>query len=85
MGYSLGEIGGRRVGYSVSATCDHPGCNVVINRGLGWCCGSWPEPTDHTCGGFFCPEHEHTHDCSADHTGVEVEGDGRSVASVVPS
>lgn len=46
----------RDVGYSVSAICDHPGCAVEIDRGLGYICC---ENINHnaTCGAFYCAEH----------------------------
>lgn len=64
MGYAHGQNNnGREIGYGVTATCDFPGCEQEIDRGLAYCCGE----TDGTqnagmedepyCGGFFCGEH----------------------------
>lgn len=51
---------GRSIGYAVEATCDHPGCNTKIDRGLSYACGgmhgsSLPNGVD--CEGYFCSEH----------------------------
>jgi hypothetical protein len=57
----------RPVGYAVEATCDHPGCDARIDRGLAYVCGGEHrgiQVDDHegasfvlTCGGYFCPDH----------------------------
>lgn len=58
MGWSLGvNSEGRDVGYSVPATCDHPGCETDIDRGISYVCGCAPEGGDHGCGLFFCGNH----------------------------
>lgn len=54
MGYSCYEMNGRDQGYGVPATCDHPGCNKNIDRGMAYACGG--DPTEN-CGLFFCGEH----------------------------
>lgn len=41
----------RDVGYGVPAFCDHPRCNVEIDRGLAYRCG---EGRRVGCGLFFC-------------------------------
>lgn len=59
MGWSLGydDHWKRDVGYGVPATCDHPGCNAKIDRGLSYVCGSEPFGGDHGCGLHFCGKH----------------------------
>lgn len=47
----------RDVGYGVPATCDHPGCGEIIDRGLGYVCGGQPYGGEHGCGLFFCSAH----------------------------
>lgn len=47
----------REVGYLVDATCDQPGCDTDIDRGLAYCCGGMHDGGEHGCGGYFCPEH----------------------------
>ena len=58
---------GRPIGYAVEATCDHPGCDERIDRGLSYCCGGMHggEAIENhdgtafvtTCARYFCPEH----------------------------
>lgn len=48
---------GRSIGYAHSATCDHPGCNAMIDRGLSYACGGWHGDTEFSCEGYFCPSH----------------------------
>jgi len=36
-------------GYEVEATCQHPGCEEKIDKGLGCLC--------YGCGGYFCDSH----------------------------
>jgi hypothetical protein len=55
--WSYGEVDGREVGYSIAATCDHPGCKSVIDRGLAYACGGKHGETEYSCGGYFCAEH----------------------------
>jgi hypothetical protein len=62
MGWSLGHDSrwgkyGRDIGYGVPATCDHPGCNAEIDRGLGYVCGGDVYGGEHGCGLFFCGSH----------------------------
>jgi hypothetical protein len=47
----------RDIGYGVPATCDHPDCNTVIDRGLGYVCGGQPYGGEHGCGLYFCESH----------------------------
>jgi hypothetical protein len=58
MGWGYGvNTEGREVGYSVEATCDLDGCDAVIDRGLGYCCGGMHDGGKHGCGRYFCGEH----------------------------
>jgi hypothetical protein len=61
MGWSIGydEAWKRDIGYGVPATCDHPGCNEEIHRGLSYVCGGEPYGGDRGCGLYFCAEHLH--------------------------
>lgn len=56
MGWAIGYIGGRDVGYGVPAVCEHPDCNVEIDRGLAYACGGFPD-SEYGCGLFFCDKH----------------------------
>lgn len=47
----------RDIGYAVPSICDHPGCNEVIDRGLGCVCGAESYGGDRGCGLFFCESH----------------------------
>lgn len=47
----------RDVGYGVPAECDKPDCNLKIDRGLSFVCGSDPMGGDFGCGLYFCPGH----------------------------
>lgn len=49
---------GREIGYSIEATCDHPGCDKVINRGLGCVCGDMHGEDEYSCEGYFCGQHK---------------------------
>ncbi len=60
MGWAYGMVGGKEVGYGVTATCEHPyGCDAEIDRGLSYACGRWPIAA-HTsgCTRFVCDEHQ---------------------------
>ena len=48
---------GRPIGYSFDGTCDHPGCNREIDRGLAHACGGMHGEQDYSCEGYFCHEH----------------------------
>ncbi|MBP2232550.1 hypothetical protein J2847_005879 [Azospirillum agricola] len=67
MGWGYGTNSeGREVGYTVEATCDFPGCEAKIDRGLGYACGGMHDRSDDPgdgprCGGYFCAEHRYTH------------------------
>jgi hypothetical protein len=59
MGWSIGydKIWKRDIGYGVPAYCDYPGCDQVIDRGLGCVCGGEAYGGDRGCGLFFCGHH----------------------------
>lgn len=59
MGWSIGYDSKwkRDIGYGVPATCDHPRCGTVIDRGLSHVCGGEPYGGQHGCGLFFCSRH----------------------------
>lgn len=56
---------GRGIGYSWPATCDHPGCDARIDRGLSYACGGMHGDSDTSpttdngicCEGYFCGKH----------------------------
>lgn len=48
---------GRPIGYAHRATCDHPGCEAEIDRGLAYACGGHHLAGDWFCDGYFCPKH----------------------------
>lgn len=53
---------GRPIGYAHSATCDHPGCNAEIDRGLSYACGNMhgeggARQDDYGCEKYFCTAH----------------------------
>ncbi len=47
----------REIGYCIMATCDKKGCDNVIDRGLGYVCGTMHGPDDDGCGRYFCGDH----------------------------
>ena len=61
MGYGYYTLyDGRDAGYGVDATCDDPGCDASITRGLDNLCGDNPAvwgPPSHGCGRYFCSDH----------------------------
>ena len=57
MGWAVGDIGGRHIGYGVPAICDHPGCGTEIDRGFAYACGGGVMEDVPNCGLFFCTEH----------------------------
>lgn len=63
MGWSIGwdpNHGGRDVGYAVPAICDHPDCNVEIDRGLAHVCADQEMfGGERGCGLYFCSDHQH--------------------------
>lgn len=48
---------GRPIGYAHKATCDFPGCNAKIDRGLSYACGGMHGEEGCACEGYFCPKH----------------------------
>lgn len=48
---------GRPIGYVFPATCDHSGCNVSIDRGLGYACGGMHGEDEISCERYFCAAH----------------------------
>lgn len=61
MGWARGvNMYGRDIGYAVEATCDEPGCEACIDRGLGYCCGDLARVYGDDvpgCGRYFCGDH----------------------------
>jgi len=54
---SCGRDGlGRDIGYDVEATCDEPGCEATIDRGLAHLCGQM-HMDGNSCNRYFCPGH----------------------------
>lgn len=48
----------RDIGYGVPAICDHPKCNVEIDRGMGYRCESTRfSGKEAGCGLYFCMAH----------------------------
>lgn len=50
------DSSGRPIGYSIPATCDWPGCDVEIDRGLSYLCGEM-HGDGLSCNGYFCGDH----------------------------
>jgi hypothetical protein len=48
---------GSPIGYLHPATCDHPGCNARIDRGLSYACGGMHGQNEADCEGYFCGQH----------------------------
>lgn len=50
---------GRKIGYSVHATCDQrkPQCRAKIDRGLAFVCGGQHDGGESGCGRYFCYRH----------------------------
>lgn len=61
MGWGSGvSHDGRKIGYSVDAECDKPGCTEKIDRGLAFLCGDLSEVlhgSGYGCGKYFCHSH----------------------------
>ena len=47
---------GRPIGYLFNATCDKPGCNAKIDRGLSFACGDMHGEAP-GCEKYFCQDH----------------------------
>ena len=54
------DSNGRPIGYSYDATCDHPGCEASIDRGLSYACGGMHGENE-SCEFYFCSDHLKTH------------------------
>jgi len=50
---------GRPIGYAHEATCDHPGCNAKIDRGLSFACGGMHGDLELGCEEYCCSFHMH--------------------------
>lgn len=48
---------GRPIGYCHPATCDHPGCDKEIDRGLAYVCGDMHGEDEFSCEKYFCDAH----------------------------
>lgn len=48
---------GRPIGYGHIATCDFPGCEAEIDRGIAYACGGMHGEESHSCEGYFCTRH----------------------------
>lgn len=59
---------GREIGYGISATCDFPGCEEEIDRGLGNACGGMHGENGIDCEGYFCGSHLYLHNFDPDLT-----------------
>lgn len=73
MGWSIGydRRWKRDIGYGVPATCDHPGCNTEINRGLGYVCKDQQPHGGDGCGLYFCSQHLSCDGCEQCEKGAE--------------
>lgn len=50
---------GREIGYAHEATCDHPGCEEKIHRGLAYICGRVMHgECEWSCEKYFCKAHQ---------------------------
>jgi len=56
-GYCGKDSKGRDIGYTIPATCDHPGCNEKIDRGLSYVCGRMHGDDEYSCEKYFCEKH----------------------------
>lgn len=56
----------RDIGYGVPSICDHPECDMEIDRGLSHVCGGDPYGGEHGCGLYFCGEHIWYHEFGED-------------------
>lgn len=77
---------GREIGYGVEAVCDHPDCDVIIDRGMSYACGDTHGDGDNTvdytyCEKYFCSAHlyfgHETQQCMACFKQEEKLSDGR--------
>lgn len=54
------DSNGRPIGYNFEATCDHPGCQEKIDRGLSYVCGNMHGHDEVGCEEYFCSKHKRT-------------------------
>ena len=54
------DSNGRPIGYAFEATCDYPGCDKQIDRGLAYACGPMHGENGYDCEKYFCEEHLHS-------------------------
>lgn len=83
---------GRPIGYAHEATCDEPGCDAKIDRGLSYACGGM-HGEDPGCEKYFCEKHLHAPDVDEDHRDAslrfcrecctEIEKDAREYPSPI--
>lgn len=50
------DSNGRPIGYAHKATCDEPGCDAKIDRGLSFACGDMHGENE-GCEKYFCSAH----------------------------
>jgi hypothetical protein len=48
---------GRPIGYAFEATCDQPGCDEAIDRGLSYVCGTMHGEDEFSCEKYYCEKH----------------------------
>lgn len=56
-GFCGKDKNGRKIGYEISAICDHDGCNKNIDRGLSYACGGMHGEDEIGCEKYFCQDH----------------------------
>jgi len=52
------DSNGRPIGYAYEGTCDHPGCEKDITRGIDHACGTMHGDNEDGCEMYFCHEHK---------------------------
>lgn len=57
MGWGVGFVDHRWVGYGVPSVCDQPTCEAEIDRGLSYVCGGMHGGGESGCGRYFCDKH----------------------------
>lgn len=57
MSWAYGDYKGKPIGYAVEASCEHPGCEKKIDRGLSFVCGDMHGDDEYSCSGYFCEDH----------------------------
>jgi len=62
---------GQEIGYGVEATCDEPGCDAKIDRGLSYACGDMHDCGE-TCGQYYCEAHLSTGRLPGDERNVQM-------------